>query len=100
MGLLFEIIQGQRKGARFKVRSGMRIGRKHADITLEDPKVSGSHAHIEEGNSGELILVDDKSSNGVRVQGRKVPRMTLTEGAQFQIGETHFAVIEENTSGR
>jgi pSer/pThr/pTyr-binding forkhead associated (FHA) protein len=98
MGIILEIIQGPRKGARLKVRAGLTVGRKAADIVIEDPKISSRHAHIEDGPNGELILIDDQSSNGIRLRGRRVPRLALRHGTEFQLGESILTVIDDSAS--
>ena len=59
-----------------------RIGRsRSADIRLDDPTVSRRHAVIVQTPEGELRVLDDRSMNGIHVNGEAVewsPRPTAT----------------------
>jgi len=65
-----------------------RIGRSiTADIQLEDPMVSRKHAMIER-NGTSIRVLDDRSLNGVRVNGTPVDmQQTLVDGDEVQIGD-------------
>ncbi|MDQ8045571.1 MAG: FHA domain-containing protein [Solirubrobacteraceae bacterium] len=65
-----------------------RIGRSiTADIQLEDPMVSRKHAMIEREGS-HIRVLDDRSLNGVRVNGISVDlQQTLVDGDEVQIGD-------------
>jgi pSer/pThr/pTyr-binding forkhead associated (FHA) protein len=64
------------------------LGRsRDADVQIEDPNVSRRHAEIvQEGST--FWLVDLGSTNGTEVDGRRVQRVRLADGARFTIGET------------
>lgn len=65
------------------------------DVPLDDNKVSSRHAQIEADFQGSYILVDNKSTNGILVKGRKQPSVDLTPGVIFMIGKTSFEVFVE-----
>ena len=72
-----------------------RIGRsRSADIRLDDPTVSRRHAVIVQTPEGELRVLDDRSMNGIRVNGEPVDWSPLTDGDELQIGRYTLSVIE------
>ena len=89
-----EILDGPKGGVRFRLQEGMRIGRTTGEILLEDAKVSSMHAKVEKGARGGLVLVDQGSSNGLRINGQKVKRVAMLPGVIFLVGKTTFKVIE------
>ena len=68
-----------------------------ADIRINDPGISRRHAEFQitlgRGEQEPLIEVHDLgSTNGIRVDGQKVPRATLREGSQVKVGTTTLTV--------
>ena len=64
-----------------------RIGRsRSADIRLDDPTVSRRHAVIVQTPEGELSVLDDRSMNGICVNGEPVDWSPLADGDELQIG--------------
>lgn len=61
------------------------------DITLLDEGISREHALIsyDDGQS-EFLIEDLQSTNGVRVNGKRVRQATLTDRDRLQIGSTVF----------
>src|SRR5438876_11236541 len=58
-----------------------RIGRsRSADIRLDDPTVSRRHAVIVRTPEGELRVLDDRSMNGICVNGEPVDWSPLADG--------------------
>jgi pSer/pThr/pTyr-binding forkhead associated (FHA) protein len=55
------------------------------DITLDDVRVSRSHARLDYGAQG-VTLVDLGSSNGTRVNGTRIERATLVPGDKISLG--------------
>lgn len=92
MSIELEVIEGANLGQKFRVFPGSRIGRTEGDILINDVKVSGLHAQVDKDQSGELVLVDKKSSNGLKLGGVKVPKVHLLPGVIFQAGRTFFRV--------
>jgi hypothetical protein len=71
-----------------------RIGRsRSADIRLDDPTVSRRHAVIVRTPEGELRVLDDRSMNGILVNGEQVDWSPLTDGDELQIGRYTLTVI-------
>ena len=57
------------------------IGRsKDADCVLRDPNVSRRHAELRQAESGDWQIVDLGSTNGVKVNGRRVSSSRLRPG--------------------
>ncbi len=71
-------------------REWTRIGRSlAADIRFDDPTVSRRHALIVRQPDG-LRVLDDRSLNGVFVNGERVEWSTLAEGDEIVIGRHHL----------
>jgi hypothetical protein len=72
-----------------------RIGRsRSADIRLDDPTVSRRHAVIVRTPEGDLRVLDDRSMNGIYVNGEPVDWSPLGDGDELQIGRYTLSVIE------
>ena len=72
-----------------------RIGRsRSADIRLDDPTVSRRHAVVVQTPEGELRVLDDRSMNGIRVNGEPVVWSPLGDGDELQIGRYTLSVVE------
>ena len=77
-------------GGRRNVLSGSRVvlGRsREADIVLQDPNVSRRHAELRRDDGGWQV-VDLGSTNGIKVNGRRVDNQPLRPGDQITIGVT------------
>jgi predicted component of type VI protein secretion system len=75
---------------RRNVLSGSRvvIGRsREADIVVTDPNVSRRHAELRRDDEGWRV-VDLGSTNGIKVNGRRVDQQTLSPGDRVTIGVT------------
>jgi pSer/pThr/pTyr-binding forkhead associated (FHA) protein len=76
-----------------------RIGRsRSADVRLDDPTVSRRHAVVVQTPEGELRVLDDRSMNGIRVNGEPVDWSPLADGDELQIGRYTLTVIESTGS--
>jgi predicted nucleic acid-binding Zn-ribbon protein len=72
-----------------------RIGRSaSADIRLDDPTVSRRHAVVVCTPEGELNALDDRSTNGILVNGMAVDWSPLSDGDALQIGRYALHVVE------
>jgi Protein of unknown function (DUF3662)/Inner membrane component of T3SS, cytoplasmic domain len=75
---------------RRNVLSGSRVvvGRsREADIVLADPNVSRRHAELRRDDSG-WHVADLGSTNGIKVNGRRVDQVALSPGDRITIGVT------------
>lgn len=72
-----------------------RIGRSiTAEIRLDDPTVSRRHALIVKTDSEELRVLDDRSLNGLFVNGERVDWSPLDDGDELAIGRYRLHVID------
>jgi hypothetical protein len=80
-------------GTRHPLRPpGLVIGRgTEADLRINDPGVSRRHLELEVGVDG-VEAVDLGSTNGIVVDGTKVSRARLRDGAVIKIGHTEMTV--------
>jgi predicted RNA-binding Zn-ribbon protein involved in translation (DUF1610 family) len=75
-------------------REWTRIGRSlAADIRFDDPTVSRRHALIVRQPDG-LRVLDDRSLNGVFVNGERVEWSTLADADEIVIGRHHLHFID------
>jgi hypothetical protein len=73
------------------------IGRsKDCDIQVSDPNVSRRHAEVQRAGDS-YVLVDLDSTNGIEVNGKRVKRLDLKDGARFTIGSTEIVYSEDVT---
>jgi pSer/pThr/pTyr-binding forkhead associated (FHA) protein len=75
-------------------RDWTRIGRSlAAEVRLDDPTITRRHALIVRGPDG-LRVLDDRSLNGVFVNGERVEWRTLADGDDVVVGRyrLHFVV--------
>jgi FHA domain/Zinc-ribbon containing domain len=72
-----------------------RIGRSvAADVRLDDPSVSRRHALIVSEADQSLRVLDDRSLNGVFVNGELVEWGKLRDGDELTVGRYHLFVLE------
>jgi predicted RNA-binding Zn-ribbon protein involved in translation (DUF1610 family) len=75
-------------------REWTRIGRSlAADIRFDDPTVSRRHALIVRQPDG-LRVLDDRSLNGVFVNGERVEWSTLADGDEIVVGRHHLHFVD------
>lgn len=71
-----------------------RIGRAEtADIRLDDPSVSRRHALIVYTDTGEIRALDDRSLNGLFVNGERAEWTALTDGDELEVGSYRLYVV-------
>ncbi len=99
MALYLEIVEGPNRGSQHRLKRGFKIGRTQGEIQIPDPKISSIHAEIRQSNDGSLAIHDLQSSNGIRLNGRKVACLNLVPGSVFSIGKTVVLVVEKAPSG-
>jgi hypothetical protein len=67
------------------------IGRgKGCECVLRDPNVSRRHAELRRAESGDWQIVDLDSTNGIKVNGRRVSTSRLSPGDEVTLGTTTF----------
>ncbi|HUA72280.1 MAG TPA: FHA domain-containing protein [Solirubrobacteraceae bacterium] len=86
--------EGENRVAYALQREWTRIGRSlAADIRFDDPTVSRRHALIVRQPDG-LRVLDDRSLNGVFVNGERVEWSTLADGDEVVIGRHHLHFVD------
>ena len=76
-------------------RGWTRIGRSPvADIRLDDPSVSRRHALIVSEQPSSLRVLDDRSLNGLRVNGEPVEWSRLADGDELEVGRYRLLALE------
>ena len=80
----------------FEIEPGWtRIGRSvAADVRLDDPSVSRRHALVVSEEDESLRVLDDRSLNGVLVNGDLVEWGRLANGDELTIGSYRLFVLE------
>ncbi len=72
-----------------------RIGRSGAaDVRIDDPTVSRRHALVVLTDEGDLRALDDRSLNGLFVNGEQVEWAPLADGDELEIGRFRIYVLE------
>lgn len=72
-----------------------RIGRSAAaDVRLNDATVSRRHALLVLTDTGELRALDDRSLNGLLVNGEQVEWAPLSDGDELEVGRYHLHVLQ------
>jgi pSer/pThr/pTyr-binding forkhead associated (FHA) protein len=95
-----EIMNGGFEGMTYAL-SGQEvvIGRNPTtDITLLDEGISREHALVLIDEDGPGYIIEDlQSTNGTKVNGKRVRSAALVEGDEIQIGQTlfRFALIKD-----
>lgn len=93
------VLSGKDVGRMVEVSDGATLGRgEDCTVRLRHASVSREHARIERDGDGWLV-VDLGSRNGVRVDGDKVERAPLEDGAVFACGELELRFrVEEDAA--
>lgn len=95
--LVVRVVEGEQSGMTFGGTFPCVVGRKDADIIINDPMVSKRHAAIQNIN-GKLLLMDLNSTNGTRLNGQPVTQSALKQGDRIGIGQTVLLVETINLS--
>ena len=72
-----------------------RIGRAYSnDVVVDDPYVAPEHVHIVRDETGQLVVEDLGSANGLMADHSRArqPRIVLRDDTVFRIGNTHLRV--------
>jgi pSer/pThr/pTyr-binding forkhead associated (FHA) protein len=82
--------------ARFPLKIGMNIvGRDQScDVFVPDPHISRKHLSIDVVGDGTITIIDLGSTNGMTINGERVPSAILHPGESFTVGQTTFVVDE------
>ncbi len=69
------------------------IGRTQADLVLEDPYVSDTHALVYATEQDRVFIRDFNSSNGTYVNGKRILDCELKKGAKIKVGKTYICLL-------
>lgn len=64
-----------------------------ADVQLEDPSISRRHAIVIREPDGRVRILDDRSSNGTFVNGRRIAEAELCDGDAIGLGRVVLAFV-------
>lgn len=95
------IEEGREVGRLFSLSPGgvYLIGRKGADVELQDKKVSRKHAEIGLYGPDSYFIRDLGSTNGVRLNGKRIThRAKLRHGDLISLGDTTLRFAIHDTS--
>lgn len=81
-------------------KKGILIGRKKADIVIPDEKCSQRHAALLIDTENRVWIKDLESTNGVKVNGKKVSKAELTARTLIKIGTTLLFIEAIDTEAR
>jgi pSer/pThr/pTyr-binding forkhead associated (FHA) protein len=70
------------------------IGRKQADIILDDPKVSARHAEVHR-KPNKFVLIDLKSTNGTYVNRQAANEVELTDQDVIEVGLSTLCFFQD-----
>ena len=90
VGLLGWLVvkNGMRRGTFHRLSHDTTVGRRNADIVLQDPKISKTHAKFGVQNDC-FVVVDLLSENGTYVNGGRISQVTpLHENDEIRVGDT------------
>lgn len=74
----------------------LHIGRSTAGLTLDDSTVSRRHALLVHDHDGTHVL-DDRSLNGLVVNGRRVNAATLRDGDDIELGHVRLHYLRRTS---
>lgn len=86
MRLYIEIIEGESRGQKFSLSERTSLGRAGADIQINDAKLSSIHSFFDYSPDEGWWVEDNKSRNGVWVNGLKEVRTILKDGDLINMG--------------
>ncbi|MDY6844387.1 MAG: GGDEF domain-containing protein [Thermodesulfobacteriota bacterium] len=82
------VFTGNEGWKRFRIgERKMKVGRSsHADIRIDDERISGIHCTIDY-RDGNMTIEDQNSTNGTYVDGKKIKKKAITIKSKLQIGQ-------------
>ena len=107
MALWLVVVAGREQGRRIRLRAGTVVlgASPDVDVTLDDPRLSRSHASFELVSDGVRVR-DLGSRNGTRVNGLPITEAVLRPGGVIELGDTVLVVdgegapVDAPTAGR
>lgn len=92
---VLQIVEGPHAGKRQELSADLTIGRRAGcDLVLDqDEKLSGRHCEVVLEGGG-VLLRDLDSTNGTRVDGKRVQELPIASGDRFQIGQSVILLVD------
>lgn len=82
---------GPAAGLRVAVERRLVVGRRDADVTIEDPELSRRHATVEPAAGEGLVVSDLGSTNGTWVNGTRIAVATVVRpGDELALGDSRM----------
>jgi DNA-binding NtrC family response regulator len=99
MALWLVVVAGREQGRRIRLRTGTVVvgASRDVDVTLDDPRLSRSHASFELVSDGVRVR-DLGSRNGTRVNGAPITEAVLRPGGVVELGDTVLVVDGEGAA--
>jgi hypothetical protein len=90
--VVLSVVSGPLQGERFTVTLPCTIGRKDCDLVLDDRLVSRRHAELKIVENS-LVIEDQASTNGTRVNGRTVTTKRLAPNDLISVGSATLRIF-------
>lgn len=92
---VLQIVEGPQAGTRQDLASDLTIGRRAGcDLVIEgDEKISGRHCEVVLEGEG-VLLRDLESTNGTRVDGKRIQEIPIAHGDRFHVGKTVVQLLD------
>lgn len=93
------VIEGPNPGTQYPLLDKkLLVGRgDECDLTLPDTSVSRVHASLSRDEHGRFHISDQKSSNGVRVNGMEITKIPLYAGDIVELGDVHLQFVPKGS---
>lgn len=93
------VVEGPNPGTQYPLLDKkLLIGRgEECDLTLPDTSVSRVHASLLRDEHGRFHISDQKSSNGVRVNGMEITKIPLYAGDIVELGDVHLQFVPKGS---
>ena len=93
-GITLRVLDGADRGRVYQnLPLPITIGREEGNaIQLNDERVSRYHIKIQEDHT-RLVITDLESTNGTKVNGKRIRTAELAHGDEIQIGRTLFEFL-------
>lgn len=93
------VVEGPNPGTQYPLLDKkILIGRgEECDIALQDTSVSRVHASLTRDEHGRFHISDQKSSNGVRVNGMEITKIPLYAGDVVELGDVHLQFVPKGS---
>ncbi len=99
MRLELEVLDGENKGKRIALRSGLKLGKTVDFLSFDDEEMAETHAVLNY-DSKKSWNIECLHPSVMRLGFEEVGRATLILGLVFHLGQTGFKVVEKPVKAR